>query len=226
MILKIKQNKTKDVDKVNKASNGAQPTPIKLNIAKPNQAVIEEKLQSTEPKKITLKIAQQPQSPQQAIQTLPSVAEQQHMSQANYSKFKDQREHVYRIPDTYIGNSVQSDREERVLDLETSLFKKTNIRVPEGVERLFIKILSNAGDNSARSLLKGIDPREILITMTESTITVFLIFYLLNKKYLLFYNFQNRLYWRFSLGSYFCENIYRLKFWIPVISIVEQITYR
>ena len=173
MIFKIKQIKQKMLTlKVNKVSNGAQPTPIKLNIAKPNQAVIEEKLQTAEPKKITLKIAQQPQSPQQATQQIPSVAEQQHMSQANYSKFKDQREHVYRIPDTYIGNSVQSDREERVLDLETSLFKKTNIRVPEGVERLFIEILSNAGDNSARSLLKGIDPREILITMTESTITI------------------------------------------------------
>ena len=164
--------------KVNKVSNDAQPTQIKLNIAKPNQAMIEEKLQSTEPKKITLKIAQAnlqtPQSPQQATQQtqIPSVAEQQHMSQANYSKFKDQKQHVYEIPDTYIGNSVQSDREERVLDLETSLFKKNTIRVPEGVERLFIEILSNAGDNSARSLLKGIDPGEISVTMTESTITV------------------------------------------------------
>ena len=150
--------------KVNKVSNGGQPSPIKLNIAKPNQEVIEEKLQAnTEPKKITLKVAQPQIQNSQPQTNPPSISEQQHMSQANYSKFKDQREHVYRIPDTYIGNSVQSDREERVLDLETSLFKKTNIRVPEGVERLFIEILSNAGDNSARSLLKGIDPREILV---------------------------------------------------------------
>ena len=164
--------------KVNKPNNPAT-TSIKLNIAKPNQAAIEEKLQTgttlSEPKKITLKIASQTNAQTQTTQTtqnVPSVAEQQHMSQANYSKFKDQREHVYRIPDTYIGNSVQSDREERVLDLETSLFKKTNIRVPEGVERLFIEILSNAGDNSARSLLKGIDPGEITIVMTDSTISV------------------------------------------------------
>ncbi|MBY9002050.1 MAG: hypothetical protein KGD64_14115, partial [Candidatus Heimdallarchaeota archaeon] len=57
------------------------------------------------------------------------VAEQQHMSQANYAKFKDQREHIYKIPDTYIGNSVQSDREERVLDLsERKIIPYANIR--------------------------------------------------------------------------------------------------
>ncbi len=155
--------------------NKAEATPIKLNIARPsadvNQA-IEEKLK--EPAKLTLKVNSQPQkNPHNAQEALSEFNNDvQIMSQANYSKFKDQREHVYRIPDTYIGNSVQSDREERVLDLETMLFAKKNIRVPEGVERLFIEILSNAGDNSARSLLKGIDPGEIKITMSNSTITI------------------------------------------------------
>ena len=81
----------------------------------------------------------------------------QYMSQSDYQSFDDQKDHVYNIPDTYIGNSVKADREERVLDLETMLFKKSTIFLPEGVERLFIEILSNSGDNSARSLLKGVD---------------------------------------------------------------------
>jgi len=96
----------------------------------------------------------------------------QFMSESDYQSFDDQKDHVYQIPDTYIGNSVQADREERVLDLETMLFKKSVIYIPEGVERLFIEILSNAGDNSARSLLKGIDPGEINISMTETTIKI------------------------------------------------------
>ena len=96
----------------------------------------------------------------------------QFMSQSDYQSFDDQRDHVYNIPDTYIGNSVKADREERVLDLETMLFKKSVIYIPEGVERLFIEILSNAGDNSARSLLKGVNPEEIIITMTETTIKI------------------------------------------------------
>ena len=124
-------------------------TPIKLKVNKPNE------------QKLSLKV----DKPVDKIET-------QLMTQSNYSRFKDQRDHVYNIPDTYIGNSVQSDREERILDLETLLFKKNIIRIPEGVERLFIEILSNAGDNSARSLLKGVDPDEILITMNENTIKI------------------------------------------------------
>ena len=112
--------------------------------------------------KTTLKIVQKNNDKQ----------EQQLMTQSNYSRFKDQRDHVYNIPDTYIGSSVQGEREERVLDLDTFLFKKSTIKIPEGVERLFIEILSNSGDNSARSLLQGIDPGEITVTMTETTIKI------------------------------------------------------
>lgn len=96
----------------------------------------------------------------------------QHVKQSDYSRFRDQRDHIYNIPDTYIGGSVQGERDERVLNLETGLFQKKTIFLPEGVERLFIEILSNAGDNSARSMFKGIDPGEICVTMTDTTIKI------------------------------------------------------
>lgn len=106
------------------------------------------------------------------IQPKKQENEVQHMSQSDYHSFNEQRDHVYNIPDTYIGNSVKAEREERVLDLETMTFKKSLINIPEGVERIFIEILSNAGDNSARSLLKNIDPGEIMVTMTDTTIKI------------------------------------------------------
>lgn len=120
--------------------------------------------QPREMKPVMLKIGVNPQKN--------DSSEEQLMSQSSYSRFKDQRDHVYNIPDTYVGSSVQGDREERILDLNTYLFKKSVIRIPEAVERIFIEILSNAGDNSARSLLAGIDPGEISVTMTNKTITV------------------------------------------------------
>ena len=155
--------------KVNKVSN-AEPTPIKLNIAKPNQAAIEEKLQAnTEPKKITLKLqtsSQQSQSPQ------PSQKGEFQVGADNYSRYNNQRDHAYEVPDMYIGSVAMMEREERVLDLETMLFKTTNITLSHGAERLFIEIASNAGDNAARSLRKKVDPGEVVVTMTDTSIKV------------------------------------------------------
>ena len=141
-----------------------QSTPTKLKIV---QSATPTKLKIVQPVTPTkLKIVQPSPS------SNPVEKDAQLMTQSDYSSFEDQKDHVYNIPDTYIGSSVQGDREERVLDLETLLFKKSTIRIPEGVERLFIEILSNAGDNSARSMFAGIDPGEISVTMTDTTIKV------------------------------------------------------
>ena len=64
-----------------------------------------------------------------------------------YSKFDTMREHVLAIPATYIGSDKPMVRDEYVFDFETKKVKKVSIDIPEGVCRVLIEILSNAGDN-------------------------------------------------------------------------------
>lgn len=137
---------------------------------------VEEKSLEKGTQKVTLKInptsSNTSSNPSNPASQNSSQNDVQLVKESDYMKFNDQKDHVYRIPDTYIGNSIQADREERILDLQTMLFKKSTIRIPEGVERLFIELLSNAGDNAARSLLKGVEADEIVVTMTEKSIKV------------------------------------------------------
>lgn len=90
----------------------------------------------------------------------------------NYSRYQTQREHIYNVSDTYVSSDEQLPRTERILDLDTGLFKEANITLPEAVERIFIEIASNAGDNVARSFREGVDPGEVLIKMNKHTISV------------------------------------------------------
>ncbi len=82
------------------------------------------------------------------------------------------QQHAYNISDMYIGCDEQVEREEFILDLETDKVVKATISLPEGVERLFLEIISNASDNVGRSRRLGIDPGVITVTMDYHTITV------------------------------------------------------
>lgn len=81
-------------------------------------------------------------------------------------------EHVLKIPDMYIGSDEQAVRDEFLYNFEEKRITKVDISLPEGVERLFLEVLSNASDNVGRSRRLGIDPGVIDVTMTETTITV------------------------------------------------------
>lgn len=89
----------------------------------------------------------------------------------NYSRY-ELRDQIYNVTDTYIGSDEKSERNDRVLDLDNKVFKEEKISIPEGMERLFIEILSNAGDNSERSSRNGIDPGIIDIKMDNKWITL------------------------------------------------------
>lgn len=89
-----------------------------------------------------------------------------------YQRYDTTRDHIYNITDTYIGSDEKVPRNERVLDLTTMTFKEEEISVPEGVERIFVEISSNAGDNVARSLRHRIDPGEVTIMMNREMISV------------------------------------------------------
>ena len=118
----------------------------------------------------------QTQSPVQlnvtSPQIQPSPGGAYRITAADYQRYGSTREHIYNITDTYIGSDEQMPRSERVLNLETMVFQEEEITVPEGVERIFVEISSNAGDNVARSLRHKIDPGEVTIKMDGEIISV------------------------------------------------------
>jgi DNA topoisomerase-2 len=79
-------------------------------------------------------------------------------------------EHIYEIPDTYIGSTKRDPRTELVY-FEGQLVGR-EITVPEGLERLYIEILSNAADNVGRSRRCGVDEGEIVITMDRRGVRI------------------------------------------------------
>lgn len=102
----------------------------------------------------------------------PTIKEKGVVGADNYQRYREQKDHIYNVPDTYVGLDAQMEREERVFNLETNKFENMNVSLPEAVIKVFMEIYSNAGDNSARSLRQGIDPGEVNITVTDTTITV------------------------------------------------------
>lgn len=91
---------------------------------------------------------------------------------ANDYKSMSQRDHIYKIADTYIGSDQQNPREALVLDIETMTARGATITLPSGVERLYLEILSNAADNVDCSHKVGVDPGQIEIMMNRSTVSI------------------------------------------------------
>jgi DNA topoisomerase II len=85
------------------------------------------------------------------------------------------RDHIYQIPDTYIGSDEKIARGDRVLDLtdpKRPHFKNINLSLPEGVERLYLEIVSNAGDNVQRTREADVDIGKIEIFMDQNTVSI------------------------------------------------------
>jgi len=78
--------------------------------------------------------------------------------------------HVYQIPDTYIGGA--KSRPHNVLLLDNYKLLEKEITLPEGVQRVFLEILSNAGDNCDASRRAGIKPERIDVTADSKEITI------------------------------------------------------
>ena len=66
------------------------------------------------------------------------------------------------IPDTYIGSTKPHEFETYGLNIENLKFEKVNSDLPEGVRRVFLEILSNAGDNCDASRRANVDPDKII----------------------------------------------------------------
>lgn len=89
----------------------------------------------------------------------------------DYKKM-DHLTHIKKISDTYIGSCDQLPTKEWVLDLATLILVLRDHTMSEGIRRLFLELLSNAGDNVATSRKFGFDPKSIDVSMSRSRITV------------------------------------------------------
>lgn len=95
-----------------------------------------------------------------------------HLTAADFGKFKEQRDHIYAVTDTYVGSDEKIPRSTWVYNLTTNQMAYGEITLPEAVERVFLEIISNSGDNSDRSRRAGIDPGTIEVYMDRKTISV------------------------------------------------------
>lgn len=86
------------------------------------------------------------------------------------SKHFDERDwykHIMESSDMFIGSKIPHDVEEIIYDLETKRMKKVVMNLPDGVKRIFLEILTNAGDNACYNLKQGIDPGPIIFDILE-----------------------------------------------------------
>ena len=88
---------------------------------------------------------------------------------SDYSGLSD-ISHVYQIPDTYIGGAKPRNHLAWLLDNNKLIEKE--ITLPEGVQRVFLEILSNAGDNCDASRRAGIHPDGIDVIADSHEITI------------------------------------------------------
>ena len=94
---------------------------------------------------------------------------------ASYKHFEDQRDHVLAKPNMYIGTIDHTPREEHIMVFNEEgvpNIMESLITIPLGLERLYLEVISNAGDNVDRSRRAGVDVGTIEISMNNSTITV------------------------------------------------------
>lgn len=80
--------------------------------------------------------------------------------------------HVYHMPDSYIGSDEKIPRNEWLYSLNDKRMIYALIDTPQGLERIYLEALSNAGDNVARSRKAGIEPGPIYVAMDKTTITI------------------------------------------------------
>lgn len=83
-----------------------------------------------------------------------------------------QQEHVLKRPDMYIGNIHQSDVNTYVCELDNLILMKKDIKITEGLVRIFIEPLSNAIDNVVRSREMNITPKYIKVYVDNNKITI------------------------------------------------------
>jgi len=96
------------------------------------------------------------------------------LTSASAYSMMSHHEHITNVTDTYIGSDEQVPRETRVLHFTegTPIIRTETITLPEGVERLFIEVLSNSSDNVDRSRRANVHPGEIKVSMNSEIVSI------------------------------------------------------
>lgn len=93
------------------------------------------------------------------------------MTADDYDKLS-QREHILLRPGMYIGSTAAEETEEWVYHRANQQVEKRVLTLPEAVKRCFYEAISNASDAVIRSRERGFDPKEIVVTMDDTTISI------------------------------------------------------
>ncbi len=95
--------------------------------------------------------------------------------EAEYDKL-DEREHVLKRPDTYVGSIEQENKTVTLASLAadgTFEMEDKMIKYIPGLERIYLEILSNAADNGSKSTELGLDPGKLVVTVTDTYIEIY-----------------------------------------------------
>lgn len=79
---------------------------------------------------------------------------------------------IYARPDTYIGSVDHESRGAWLFDTTTNRLGFATITMPEGIERCFLEIASNAGDNADASRRLGVSPGTIDVSIDANYVTI------------------------------------------------------
>lgn len=115
-----------------------------------------------------VKISTEQQNQQNQQKTIETNAP----DESHYQRFKNQRDHILNCPGMYIGSTIMESRPYYIFDLTNKKYINSLIEVPQGMERLFLEILCNAGDNVERSKLCKVDPGKIDIRMDRNWVII------------------------------------------------------
>lgn len=89
----------------------------------------------------------------------------------SYEKYT-QWEHVYHVPDMYIGSENSDTCLKWVWNPTTGKIEQKNMVLCPGVERLFVEVISNVDDNNKRSWKVGVNPGHAHVTLGWNTIRI------------------------------------------------------
>lgn len=81
-------------------------------------------------------------------------------------------QHILERPGMYIGSIQKIPHQSWIFDPTTNKLLYANLTLPEGVKRLFLEILSNAGDNVDASRRMNVNPGTIAVNMDNQWVSI------------------------------------------------------
>ena len=91
----------------------------------------------------------------------------------DYFKRLEEHEAILMRPASCIGTTKWTNRKDFIFDLNANKMVCKEINACDGLERIFLEILSNAGDNIQRSREEGVDPGIISVIIKNGTISIY-----------------------------------------------------